>query len=396
MIAGAGTREANARIAAAYDAMPYDTVADENLDPERVLGLGAVYGATAHPGDVLDIGCGTGAQLARAGLQTQGRLAGIDLSQEACRRAREKLNSHGGRGEVLQTDILDITPEHLGAFDLIYAVGVIFIVPPQVRRHILDLIGHCLKPGGVAVLGYYAGGFDLLRSHLHRTLRFIAADAANPQAALARARGYLNHVLTTLPPDPRRELLSAAVRETQDLPDIIFYHEVLNQAFEVQQTSALEQALAPYGLGFASYLAPVPFVGLRTSRERAVAADTLDYSYGSYRHAVFVRCPDTAPDLRRPGMVWASSLVPVSANPDLNQPVGFRNTANQVLTIRNPVTAAMLLQLSAQRLSWAEIVLRSQALVPAQAFTPDVEKTCLADFTNLMAHGHIKPCREIR
>src|SRR5689334_4565086 len=101
-------REANARIAAAYDAIPYDTVADDNLDPERVLGLGAVYGAAARPADVLDIGCGTGAQLAQAGLQVQGRLVGIDLSQEACRRAGEKLAGFENRSRILHADILDI------------------------------------------------------------------------------------------------------------------------------------------------------------------------------------------------------------------------------------------------------------------------------------------------
>ena len=41
MTARMEAREINARIAAAYDAMPYDTLADDNLDPERVLGLGA-------------------------------------------------------------------------------------------------------------------------------------------------------------------------------------------------------------------------------------------------------------------------------------------------------------------------------------------------------------------
>ena len=55
--------------------------------------------------------------------------------------------------------------------------------------------------------------------------------------------------------------------------------------------------------------------------------------------------------------------------------------------------AAMLLRLFDQRLFWAEIFARSQVVVPTQA--PDVEKTCLSHFTNLMAHGHVRPLPRI-
>jgi hypothetical protein len=48
-MADTDARATNLRIAAAYDAMPYDMAADERLDPERVLGWGALYGATHVP-----------------------------------------------------------------------------------------------------------------------------------------------------------------------------------------------------------------------------------------------------------------------------------------------------------------------------------------------------------
>jgi hypothetical protein len=163
---------------------------------------------------------------------------------------------------------------------------------------------------------------------------------------------------------------------------------VLNQAFEVQQTSAIETALAAHGIRFASYMAPVPFVGLKTSRERSIAADTLDYSYGSYRHAVFVRCADVGCDLRRPELLWESALVPAAGTPEPGQPVTFRTQANQLLTIHNPVTAAMLLQLNGQCLSWSDLVARVQPLLP-----PQTDIASLADFKNLLAHNHVTPRR---
>ena len=56
-------RAVNAKIGENYDTLPYDCHPDPELDPERVLGLAALYGCAADGDvaiDVLDLGCGTG------------------------------------------------------------------------------------------------------------------------------------------------------------------------------------------------------------------------------------------------------------------------------------------------------------------------------------------------
>jgi SAM-dependent methyltransferase len=385
-------RQVNAKIASAYDAVPYDTMADEGLDPARVLGLGAVYGARAHFGDVLDIGCGTGGQLRRAGDSMTGRLVGLDISADACRRARTALAVLGGRAEIREGDLLDVTPGALGHFDLVYCVGTLFVVPPEVRRHILALIAGSLKPGGVAVLGYYAGALDALRANIHRTLRAAVGDEPDPVTALARARAHLEQLLAGLPPpeSPQRGLLEAAIRETRKLPDVIFYHEVLNQAFDALQTSELARVLAEKGIGFASYLAPVPFAGLTTARERAVAADMLDYCWGSYRHAVFVQGAG-APDLKRSQLLWTTSLI--TAVRDLTHPVPFRAPDGQTIAFRDPATAAMLIALSEQPLSFGDALAQARRAISAQGLTvhADQETRSLAEFARLRAHAYVSP-----
>jgi SAM-dependent methyltransferase len=389
------SHEANARIAAAYDALPYDSPAEEKLDPEWVLGLAAVYGATAGLTDVLDIGCGSGTQLARARLQGKGRLVGVDLSGEACSRARNALQGYGRRAEIIQADILDLDASDLGQFDLIYITGVIFVVPQDVQRHILALIAQCLKPGGVAVLGYYAGALDVLRANLHRTLRAVVAEEISPQSAVARARTYLKHLETMLPQSPQRGLLEAAIRETQNLSDVVLYHEALNQAFEAVQTSQVEQLLGAQGVGFASYLGPTPFAGLKTSRERAIAADTLDFCYGSYRHAVFVRWPDRdqSPDLRRGNVIWTNSLATASPEPDISRPVVFKTLGNQSLTLHSPVTVAMLQSLKNNPVTWsAAFSLGLEKAASLGLSCPsNQEALSLAEFMKLWSYALVRP-----
>ena len=52
-------RVVNAKIGQNYDTLPYDCRADPDLDPERVLGLAALYGCAPDAGadiDILDLG----------------------------------------------------------------------------------------------------------------------------------------------------------------------------------------------------------------------------------------------------------------------------------------------------------------------------------------------------
>jgi len=383
-------RKANAAIAAAYDAVPYDTVADEKLDPGRVLGLGAIYGSAARFDDVLDLGCGTGGQLARAGAVMHGRLVGIDISAQACGRARSRLEAFGERGQILQSDLLDLKACQLGQFDLVYCIGVIFVVPPDVRRHVLNLIAGCLKTGGVAVLGYYAGALDNARARIHRTLRCLAEGETDRMVAVAKARSHLDYLLTALPPGPQRALVETAIRETLNLPDAVFYHEVLNQAFEALRTTDIAGALAADGVDFASYLAPVPFAALDTSRERAMAADRLDAAWGSYRYAVFVR-DAAAPDLKRGNIFWTSSLVPAAT--DVTKPVPFHAPGGQIIAVRDPVTAAMLMALREKPLAWSDAFARGIAAARSRGLVlaAGQESLCLSEFQKLWAHAYVSP-----
>ena len=390
------TRETNAMIAAAYDRVPCDpAVADDALDPDRVLGLGAVYGAAGtRRGDVLDLGCGSGIQLARAAQQMQGRLVGVDLSAESCKMARIKLAPLGTRADIVHADFLDLAPETLGQFDFIYNIGVIFVVPPEVRNRIIQLIGKCLKPGGVAVLGYYAGSLDTLRGNLHRTLRSVVQEETDIAAAIALARAHLQMMKRTLRTSgPERAMLLAAIQQTEALPDAPFFHEALNQCFDAIQTTQIERMLAEHGTGFASYLGPSPFVELAGSRERAIAADAMDFSYSSYRYAAFVRWADArqSPDLRRDNIIWHSALKADSSAPQNGQAMVFRMPDGQSITVRGAVTIALLNILQDKPLTWHEAFSAArQSVAPSQALS-NQEQVSLASFAALWRYNYVAP-----
>ncbi len=146
----------NARIAAGYDQVPYDPPASPGLDPAHVFALAERYGFGRDHGaiDILDLGCGTGAQLERCAALTTGRLVGTDLSATACERAAARTERFEERCRVMCADAMTLRPADLGAFDLIYHLGVLYVTPPEVQRRLLSLIAGSLKPGGLAVISY--------------------------------------------------------------------------------------------------------------------------------------------------------------------------------------------------------------------------------------------------
>lgn len=282
----------NAKIAAAYDHVPYDPPASPGLDPAHIFAVAARYGFArdARDIDILDLGCGTGAQLERCADLTTGRLVGTDLSKTACERADARTARFGDRRRVICADVMGLSAADLGAFDLIYHVGVLYVTPPEVQRHLLTLIADALKPGGVAVISYYAGTIPLLMAGLHATLRASADPVAPPQEQIHKARAQVQAIAATLTrASGDQRLMSAVLQQVHNSPDVIFFHEMLNESFAALSTAALEAALAPQGVHFLNWMQPAPFEATASPRERAAAADAYTLAGGGYFYGVFAK-----------------------------------------------------------------------------------------------------------
>jgi SAM-dependent methyltransferase len=287
-------RGINATIAGAYDRVPYDPPASPGLDPKEVFALAARYlgPRESFAIDVLDLGCGTGAQLERVADLTAGRLVGTDLSDSACTMARNRTARFGARCSVICADFMNLEADELGAFDLVYLIGVVYVTPPQVQRRLLELVGACLKPGGVAVISYYAGTVPLLMAGLHKVLRANINPYELPQDQIRTARAQIQTIANTLAKQGGdQRLMTAVLQQVYGSNDTIFYHEMLNQSFGALTTSALETALGPRGVHFLNWMQPAPFEDGVSPRARAQMADAFAFAGGGYFYGVFSKTP---------------------------------------------------------------------------------------------------------
>lgn len=283
-------RGLNKLIAGNYDLVPYDEPASPGLDPEHVFALAARYGAKrdARNIDVLDLGCGTGAQLERTAELTTGKIVGTDLSQTAYVKAVARTARFGSRCRFMCADFLDLEADDLGTFDLIYHVGVLYVTPPPVQRYLLNLIADCLKPGGLAVISYYAGTVPLLMAGLHKVLRASADNAESPAEQVRTARAQIRVIANTIARQAGdHRLMSGVLQQVAATQDTVFFHEMLNQSFGTLTTSALELALGARGVHFLNWMQPAPFEDGASPKARAMMADAYAFAGGGYFYGVF-------------------------------------------------------------------------------------------------------------
>jgi SAM-dependent methyltransferase len=285
-------RDLNSRIADGYDRVPYDPPASPGLDPEQVFAVAANYGhGRDHRGiDILDLGCGTGAQLERAAGLTTGKLVGTDLSGAACEKAVDRTARFGSRLRVMCADFMDLKADEIGRFDLIYHVGVLYVTPPAVQRRLLELIADCLKPGGVAVISYYAGMVPLLMAGLHDVLSASADPKAAASDQIRTAKAQIQTMLGTITKaGGDQHLMTAVLQQVLGTEDTIFYHEMLNQSFSALSTSALEAALGARGVHFLNWMQPAPFEKNASPAMKALKADAYAFMGGGYFYGVFCK-----------------------------------------------------------------------------------------------------------
>ncbi len=113
----------------------------------RLAVLDAIAAEIARARDVLDVGCGNGAYLAKfAAARGNRRLTGADLSIDMLMSARSRVGAKCG---LLCADASQ-PPFKPGSFDLIFASHVFQFVTDLDR--VVGELARCLRPGGVIVV----------------------------------------------------------------------------------------------------------------------------------------------------------------------------------------------------------------------------------------------------
>jgi len=124
--------------------------------------------------DVLDVGCGTGIQL--ASYQEAGcRVSGIDASHAMLNVARRRL---GEQADLRLGDAARM-PYPDEAFDLVLAATVLHEMPPEVRETVLDEMKRVLRPDGrMLVIDFEVGPVRPPRGWITKAVIAISESAA--------------------------------------------------------------------------------------------------------------------------------------------------------------------------------------------------------------------------
>lgn len=110
------------------------------------------------PGRALDLGCGSGAQLAM--LAARGwKATGVDLVPKALARARRRLAAQGLTADLVRTDATELPPAAVGSgYDLFLDIGCYHGLHPAARARMGRAVTALAAPdASVLILAFQAG-----------------------------------------------------------------------------------------------------------------------------------------------------------------------------------------------------------------------------------------------
>lgn len=136
-------------LALGYGPALVDNLPDEALDSFCGVGNPFTVSQIAEGSEVLDIGCGGGFDLlvARELVGDNGRVCGIDLSEEMIAKAQSLINSFGDECISVAHVASEQIPHDDKSFDCVISNGVVNLSPAKLE--LFKEIYRVLKPGGV-------------------------------------------------------------------------------------------------------------------------------------------------------------------------------------------------------------------------------------------------------
>lgn len=239
-----------------YDALPYDSLALPETQPDRLAALAKLHGFDAvdpRAARILEIGCAQGGNLIPLAWRwPDADCVGVDLSRVQAEAGNRFIAELGlGNVRILHADLAALPPD-LGEFDYIIAHGVFSWVPPAVRDALLALCRRHLSPAGLAYISFNVEAgwtplLDLRATLLRRT------DAALPapqrcEAALA--------VLDRLAAETTDADLTNEIAYLRRASPAYFFHEYLDTFNQPMRFEAFAGELERHALRYVGEAGP--------------------------------------------------------------------------------------------------------------------------------------------
>lgn len=186
-----------------YDQVPYESGCFPQTAPDRMRTVGVLLGMAppaVESARVLEIGCGNGGNLLPlAYAWPKSRFTGIDLSEQAIRRAAERGESLRLKNiEFVQKDICAVN-EDFGRFDFIICHGIYSWVPDRVKHGILKICRENLAQNGIAYVSYncFPGWHQRLLAR--ELMQFHTGNQGSARFVISQSRAILDYIADLVP-----------------------------------------------------------------------------------------------------------------------------------------------------------------------------------------------------
>jgi SAM-dependent methyltransferase len=350
-----------------YDRWHYPTRPFRSTRIDCLELTGWIHGFRPTPATaarVLEIGCGTGGNLLPMAEQFPGStFVGIDLAASqiaVAEQIRQQARLDNVRFEAL--DLCDVD-DRLGSFDYIIAHGVYSWVPQAVKARLLDVIGACLTPNGIAYVSHNVKPGWFQKAAARDFMRY-ALDASEPADRVVQARQALDflaqHARGGSP--EWQALMTAQAEIAHRINDEVVHFDHLA---DVNDACYLYELAAELPARSLEYLADASYASMMPNLIPAAAVAVMD-AFGddlvrrqqyldflknrTFRMSLLVRCGG---DRSRSSAFelfsrcrLASAARPAIPEPDLDgpTPVSFRVT-NASARVARPLTRRALVAL---------------------------------------------------
>lgn len=358
-----------------YDEFPYQSATTRATNPDHFATVGHLFGVDAAPvaaARVLELGCGTGANLIAFAARNPGsRCVGIDLSAPAIEEGRACIGAIG-LDNVSLTNRSFAEPGAVdGTFDFIIADGVYTWVPPDSRDRLLAICRDHLAADGIAMFGYHTLPGWHFSGAVRDMLRLLTRDAGDRRQRIGDAREAMDFL------DRRNgrgdDFYGALLRSAADTiggkSDTDFFHEYLGEDNHPVYFRDFMAAASEYGLdyvwdadpdtGFIDNFAPEVADALTRRATGLIELEQwIDMLQNRrWRNSLLCRAGtslDRTFDAARIAPYYLSGrLEPVAGAAAVDGTMTFRDPRGTAITVDNPHTKAAVAELGRR---WPEAV----------------------------------------